>query len=55
MKNLQILGYSVSKPVRNCRNSCLSVDVDTGDVYLVSSSHLIGFAPSTQTVSIMSC
>ena len=53
MKNLQLLGFSVSKAIKNSKNACMSIDVDTGYVYLVSSTHLIGFAPDTQTVSVL--
>jgi hypothetical protein len=51
MKNLQLLGFSVSKLIQNTENACMSIDVDTGYVYIVSTSHLIGYAPITQTVS----
>ena len=51
MKNLELLGFSASKTIYNSENACMSIDVDTGYVYLVSSTHFIAFAPSTQTVS----
>ena len=55
MKNLQLLNCNVSKTIPNGENACMSVDVDTGYIYLVSSTHLIGFAPDTETVSDFVC
>ena len=53
MRNLKLLRCTpVVKLVETSGTQCLSVDVDSGTVYVATASNVVGFDPSTQQVSV---
>lgn len=52
MKNLKLLHCKPTGKIPGCSNAHMTTDVDTGAVYLASSTHFIGFSPGTERVSI---
>ena len=51
MKNLKLLQCRPTKAIANCANGHLTNDIDTGTVYVVTSTHFVGFVPETENVS----